>query len=227
MLAPVIHNLDNNGPIRRQRGISKVMSTAAEPQITPLSTIREVKPGSFIFERPLALPPAFCDEVIHRFEAHPEQQHEGRIGQIQTKDRSVKVSTDLVVSNKEEWKDVDQMFFRSLAAALREFRETFPYFKGPFKDMGYQVQRYRPGDYYHWHIDGGSHEFSQRQLVALWYLNDMPGPGGETQFLYQDVSIPPRRGTLVLFPPFWTHEHRAAEVKRGVKYIATTWVVFA
>lgn len=203
------------------------MSMAAERLVTPLSTIGEVKPGSFIFQRPMALPPAFCDEVVDRFEAHPEQQHEGRIGQIQAKDRSIKVSTDLVVSNKEDWKDVDEMFFRSLAAALREFRESFPYFKGPFKDMGYQVQRYRPGEFYHWHIDGGSHEFSQRQLVALWYLNDVPGPGGETQFLYQDVGVSPQKGKLILFPPFWTHEHRAAELQEGVKYIATTWVVFA
>ena len=201
--------------------------TLFDREIVPLSSIREVKPGSFIFARPKAVPPAFCDAVITRFEAHPEQQHEGRIGQLQAKDSSVKSTMDLVVSNKEDWKDVDQMFFRSLAAALREFRETFPYFKGPFKDMGYQVQRYRAGDYYHWHIDGGSHEFSQRQLVALWYLNDVPGPGGETQFLFQDVSIPPQRGTLVLFPPFWTHEHRAARLESGVKYIATTWVVFA
>ena len=81
-------------------------------------------------------------EVVERFEAHPEHQYEGRIGQIQTQDRSIKVTTDLVVSNKPEWKDVDDMLFRSLAAALREFRETFPYFKGPFKDEGYQVQRY-------------------------------------------------------------------------------------
>jgi len=93
--------------------------------------------------------------------------------------------------------------------------------------VGYQVQRYRPGEFYHWHIDGGSHEFSQRQLVALWYLNDVSGPGGETQFLYQDVSIRPQRGKLILFPPFWTHEHRAVTLQAGVKYIATTWVVFA
>jgi hypothetical protein len=202
------------------------MAAVVERQVPSLSTIREIKPGSFIFERPLALPPAFCDAVIERFEAHPEHQYQGRIGQIQLADRSVKKTTDLVVSNKDDWQDADEMFFRSLAAALREFRETFPYFKGPFKDVGYQVQRYLPGEFYHWHIDGGSHEFSQRQLVALWYLNDVDGPGGETEFLYQGVSVKPRKGTLILFPPFWTHEHRAVELKAGVKYIATTWVVF-
>jgi len=39
--------------------------------------------------------------------------------------------------------------------------------------------------------------------------------------------VRPEKGKLVLFPPFWTHEHRAVRVERGIKYIATTWVVFA
>ena len=199
----------------------------AELGLPALPTIREIKPGSFIFERQQALPPAFCEEMIARFEANPSQQFEGRIGQIQERDPGIKQTMDLVVSNKDDWKDADGIFFRSLAAALREFRETFPYFKGPFKDMGYQIQRYQPGEFYHWHIDGGSHEFSQRQLVALWYLNDVPGPGGATQFLYQDISVRPEQGKLVIFPPFWTHEHRAVTLQAGVKYIATTWVVFA
>jgi len=195
--------------------------------VEPLKTIREVKPGSFIYERPHALPDAFCDEVVRRFEAQPEYQRAGVIGQTGNLAESIKRTTDLVVSDKDDWKDVDQVFFHCMGAALKEFRETFPYFKGPFKDLGYQVQRYLPGEYYHWHIDGGSHQFSQRQLVALWYLNDVPGPGGETQFLFQNVSVRPEKGKLVLFPPFWTHEHRAAAVREGAKYIATTWVVFA
>ncbi len=192
-----------------------------------LKTIREVKPNTFIFEQPHALSPELCKEMIARFEAHADEQYEGRIGQTISKERTVKKTTDLVVSGKEHWKDIDLALFTSLGKAILEFRETFPYFKGPFKDMGYNLQRYQPHEFYHWHIDGGSHEFSQRQLVALWYLNDVPGPGGETEFLYQDVKIKPETGKLVLFPPFWTHEHRACTVEKGIKYIATTWVVFA
>ena len=199
----------------------------ATRRIVPLPTIREVKPHTFIYERPNALPADWCREIIRRFEEKTDQQNPGRIGQTVDENLSIKKTTDLVVSGRPDWQDVDQLFFRAMAAALREFRETFPYFKGPFKDMGYQVQRYLPGEYYHWHIDGGSHAFSQRQLVALWYLNDVPGPGGETEFLYQEVKVRPEEGKLVLFPPFWTHEHRAAELHAGVKYIATTWVVFA
>jgi hypothetical protein len=203
------------------------MTPAAEPVPVPLATLREVKPLSLIFERPLALPPGFCDAAIERFEAHPEHQYAGRVGQLRTQAPDIKRTTDLVVSNNPEWRDADRVFFASLAAAIKEFREAYPFFKGPFKDEGYQIQRYLPGEYYHWHVDSGSHELSQRQLVALWYLNDVPGPGGETEFLHQQVSVRPERGKLVLFPPFWTHEHRAGVLREGVKYIATTWVVFA
>ena len=198
-----------------------------EKTVTPLSTIVEVKENTFIYEKRHSLPIEACEEMIRRFEQYKDEQYKGRIGQLASEDFSIKKSTDLVVSGKEHWKDIDRGLFYSLGMAIKEFRETFTYFKGPFKDMGYAIQRTDPGEHYHWHIDGGSHEFSQRQLVAVWYLNDVPGPGGETEFLYQQVKIKPEQGKLLLFPPFWTHEHRGVTLQQGVKYIATTWVVFA
>jgi hypothetical protein len=198
-----------------------------ERLLKSLPGLHELAPNSFIFQRPGALPPDFCREVIRRFEANPDYQRQGVVGQLGETRTDVKRTTDVVVSDKDDWKDLDQIFFRSVSAALREFRERFEFFRGPFKDIGYQVQRYLPGEFYRWHVDGGSHQFSQRQLVALWYLNDVPAPGGETEFLYQGLKVRPEEGKLILFPPFWTHEHRACEVVEGVKYIATTWIVFA
>jgi len=195
--------------------------------LVPPYTLREVQPNSFIYEIEHALTPDICQEIIRRFEANPAQQYAGRIGQVAQHDVSIKRSTDLVVSGNEKWGDVDQILMRSTGLAVRTVREKFPYFNGHFKDMGYNVQRTDSGEFYHWHIDGGSHEFSQRQLVIIWYLNDVAGPGGETEFLFQDVSIKPQEGKMLLFPPFWTHEHRGAMLLAGVKYIATTWVVFA
>ncbi len=93
--------------------------------------------------------------------------------------------------------------------------------------MGYSVQRTSAGEYYHWHIDGGSHEFSHRQLVAIWYLNNLAGPGGSTDFRYQNIRVKSEAGKLIPFPPFWTHEHGGHKLQQGSKYIATTWVVFA
>lgn len=191
------------------------------------TSIQEVKPGSFIFALPRALALDICAEMIARFERHADEQYPGRIGQDVQQDESIKRSTDLVLSGKPHWQDLDRELFRSLNRALADFKQRFAFFDGPFKDMGYAIQRTDPGEYYHWHIDGGSHEFAMRQLVAIWYLNDLAEQGGETEFQYQDVSITPRAGTLLLFPPFWTHRHRGATLRSGQKYIATTWVAFA
>ena len=194
---------------------------------TGLAALREITPGSFIFEIPGALPSDACREMVRRFEACAPEQYAGRVGHHAALDTSVKRSTDLVMSGKSHWKDLDAALFHSLVSALDTLTGRHPFFGGRFKDIGYAVQRTGPGEFYHWHVDGGSHELSHRQLVAIWYLNDVEGPGGETEFRYQGVKVTPEEGKLVLFPPFWTHEHRGVVLERGVKYIATTWVVFA
>lgn len=192
-----------------------------------MSQLSELKSGSFIFEKKNALPGDVCTEIIERFELNPDDQYQGRIGQQGAEDTDIKRSTDLVVSGKDHWKDIDRLLFSSLDRALHEFRDLYPFFKGQFKDMGYSIQRTSAGEYYRWHIDGGSHEFSHRQLVAIWYLNDLAGSGGSTDFRFQKIEVKPEAGKLILFPPFWTHEHRGQKMQQSSKYIATTWVVFA
>lgn len=190
--------------------------------------MREVAPHTFIYEIPRALPSDVCREMIRRFEARTEQQYAGRIGPSQQQAAAVKKTTDLRISGRADWADIDKLLTASLGAAFSEFRAQFPFFAvNRFKDLGYNMQRYRAGEYYHWHVDSGPGEFMTRQLVALWYLNEVPGPGGETEFPLQDIKVRPSEGKLVLFPPFWTHVHRAVTVEAGVKYIATTWICFA
>lgn len=194
----------------------------------PLQTIQEVKAGSFIFLKKQALPDFLCDDMVKRFEENIDDQYAGKVGADVNEFQAMKKTTDIVVSGKEHWKDVDNNLFRSLAMALNEFKDAYPYFSemSRFRDMGYNLQRYNEGEYYHWHVDNDNKAIASRQLVALWYLNDAPEKGGETEFIFQDVKVKPEKGSLVLFPPFWTHEHRAMTVEKGVKYIATTWITF-
>lgn len=188
----------------------------------------EVKPASFIYAIANALPGDVCREMIRRFEANTEQQYAGRIGQAGTEAASIKKTTDLRISGREDWKDIDSALMQSLSRHFSALAREFPFFvANRFKDLGYNMQRYRAGEYYHWHVDSGPGEFMTRQLVAIWYLNDVAGPGGETEFPVQDIRVRPEQGKLVLFPPFWTHPHRAVTVEQGVKYIATTWICFA
>jgi len=190
--------------------------------------IREVKPLSFIYEKERALPADVCAEAIRRFEASVDQQVAGRIGAASEIAPQVKRSTDLRISGREDWKDIDRILAQQLVSTFNVFGLEFPFFAAnKFKDIGYNLQRTLPGEYYHWHVDAGPGEFSSRQMVAIWYLNDVPGPGGETEFPLQEVLVRPAQGKLLLFPPFWTHVHRGVTLQSGVKYIATTWVCFA
>ena len=110
------------------------MNKPINTQVPPYQ-LREVKPLSFIFEIQNALTSDICREIIDRFEANPEQQYLGRVGQGAEQESSIKQSTDLVVSDKENWKDIDQMFFRSTALAVRVIRERYPFFGGHLKTL--------------------------------------------------------------------------------------------
>ena len=74
-----------------------------------------------------------------------------------------------------------------------------------------------------WHCDDDGMLTSRRMLVVTLYLNTVE-EGGETEFLYQHKRIPPTQGTLVLFPPAWTHTHRGNPPFKENKYILTTWL---
>lgn len=189
--------------------------------------LHEVSPHSAIYVADNALPIELCNAMVERFEQHPLEQYPGRVGQSETENTTIKRSTDLVISGKEHWRDVDTALFNSIGAAMQFMRQQHSFFRGRFKDYGYAIQKTSPGEFFHWHVDSGSHSFSDRQLVAIWYLNEVEGPGGETEFRHQQIRIKPATGKLLLFPPFWTHEHRGVTLQQGVKYIATTWVLFA
>ena len=110
--------------------------------------MHEVKPLSFIYEINNALPGDLCREMIQRFEANKDQQYPGRIGQNQTEETSIKKTTDLRISGRQDWKDIDTALVQSLAKAFNEFGQAFPFFAAnSFKDIGYNMQRYLPGEY--------------------------------------------------------------------------------
>jgi len=88
------------------------------------------------------------------------------------------------------------------------------------------MKRYRPeGDErFQLHFDS-IHHVANRYLVLLWYLNDV-ADGGETRFPQLDISVTPRAGRLLMFPPYWMYQHEGTPPRSGDKYILSTYLLF-
>lgn len=93
------------------------------------------------------------------------------------------------------------------------------------------LQKYEQsvGGYPYWHSEVfpqlPHNEALHRVLLFMFYLNDVD-EGGETQFLYQDRSVEPRVGRMVIAPAHFTHSHRGCTPVSGDKYILTSWILF-
>lgn len=116
-----------------------------------------------------------------------------------------------------------------LDGALEKYIDEYPSL-GMIQCYSYvvKVQRTPPkGGFHVWHMEKSSYETSSRVLVWMVYLNDTPEGEGTTEFIEQGLVVQPKKGTLVLFPPAWTHTHRGNPVYTQDKYIATGWYYLA
>ena len=64
-----------------------------------------------------------------------------------------------------------------------------------------------------------------RYLVFLWYLNDVE-EGGETEFMDLGISVKPKAGTMLIFPPYWMYRHEAHIPITNPKYILSTYAMW-
>ena len=90
-----------------------------------------------------------------------------------------------------------------------------------------KIQKSSPGGgFYTWHTEQGSSQ-SSRSRFAVWmiYLNNVT-EGGTTDFKFYDISVPPTKGTCIIWPAAFTHHHRSSPDLKQYKYIATGWFAY-
>ena len=89
-----------------------------------------------------------------------------------------------------------------------------------------KVQKTPAGGGYHvWHDElGQSVQHSDRVLAWMMYLNN-DFEGGETEFPHHNLTVKPKTGTVLVFPPTWQYPHRGIPVESGnPKYILSTYL---
>jgi hypothetical protein len=92
----------------------------------------------------------------------------------------------------------------------------------------YQVQRYKAneGHYNSWHCESGNFSMSKRIFAFLVYLNDVK-EGGETEFLYANMKIQPKKGTLLVHPAGYPYFHKGNMPISDDKHILISWLSYS
>ena len=97
----------------------------------------------------------------------------------------------------------------------------------------FKIKRYRCGEgssddeQFKPHVDVRSHAAAKRYLIAMLYLND-DFSAGHTKFPLYNINIKPKTGSIILFPPMWTHLHLGEPPLEGyAKYICMTYLNYA
>lgn len=87
---------------------------------------------------------------------------------------------------------------------------------------GINFQYYRPGEgFKNWHCERTGVDSVKRVLVFMTYLNDVPNGG--TEFLYQNLRIPAKKGLTIIWPAEFTHVHKGQITNEYEKMVFTGW----
>ncbi|HET8816422.1 MAG TPA: 2OG-Fe(II) oxygenase [Pseudidiomarina sp.] len=115
--------------------------------------------------------------------------------------------------------------FDDIAAGNEEAYMQLLYRMGPIQAQKYPRGK---GNYNYWHCEvypeKNSVEALHRSLLFMFYLNDVEH-GGTTDFYYQNRSIQPKTGRMVIAPGYFTHTHRGTVPESDDKYILTSWIL--
>ena len=171
----------------------------------------------------------YCKKIIDFFEDNKDLQFRGRYiidGQT-IRDPSVKDSKDITLYFNDETIP-STIISRILNAKTSIYIDTFrsTHIVDTFSvEMGYNLQRYNPGQGYHViHCENYGRGI-ERVLAWTLYLNTVTDGGG-TYYPEYDKTIDAVEGRLCIFPAFWTHAHKGIVSNTETKYIATGWYIY-
>jgi len=92
-------------------------------------------------------------------------------------------------------------------------------------DCGYSLRKFYGKT--HDHIDWIYEDKNEsRVLTLIIFLNDNY-EGGVFNFTSHNISYRLKKGSALLFPPYWTHPHNVTPVKNGhYRYTINTWALY-
>ena len=132
--------------------------------------------------------------------------------------------------NDKGYQKFTQLLCYKILEIVKEYKKDLPEYAEWFPERVFfeelRIKKYESGtaDQFDIHTDVQDHQSAKRYLAFLIYLNE-DFKGGETTFPYNNLTVKPKRGTVLVFPPTWQYPHKGMPVKSGSpKYIMSTYL---
>ena len=175
------------------------------------------------------IPTQICDNLISHFENNKHNSEHGKVYR-NTKDIidiKVKDSNDLVCKFYEN--NITQTYTDHLQSCLnnyiKKYKSIEDYSKFSLEGEGFGIQHYpKGGGFKQWHFERSGKHNSDRVLVFMTYLNNVDDGG--TDFFYQKITSPAKKGLTIIWPSDFTHTHKGEISNTKEKYIVTGWFTF-
>lgn len=169
-----------------------------------------------------ALEPELCQLIIQAFEDNTNS-HE--VIDIDKKPSFTQLNLTELTNNSERLKIIQNQILFKILHYKKEYYEfisdkVFPQ-KNRFEYLRIKKYKNDGNDLFDTHVDVMDQGTSQRFLSFLFYLNDVE-QGGET--LFEGLTIQPKCGRLIMFPPLWMFPHKGCIPVSNEKYILTTYL---
>ena len=119
---------------------------------------------------------------------------------------------------------IDKSLFNCVATLIKKYESDCAGKEGLSiaQDTGYELLRYREGQFYIQHTD--HFKENPRVVSCSICLND-DYEGGEFAFFDRNKVIKPKKGSAIMFPSSFMFPHEVMPVIRGNRYAIITWLV--
>ena len=176
------------------------------------------------------IPEDICDKMIDFYNLNKHKQTPGmqyNKKELHHVDESIKQSTDLHIHPQVDFYPLNlyrDALQECLHNYIKKYDEVANLSRFNITEL-YNLQHYKKGGgFKKWHYESGNQkeDFIQRRLlVFMTYLNDVEDGG--TEFKYQNLTTPAKKGLTLIWPVWWTHTHRGQVSHTKEKYIVTGW----
>tara|TARA_B100000575_G_C22908925_1_gene527886 strand:- start:58 stop:597 length:540 start_codon:yes stop_codon:yes gene_type:complete len=161
-----------------------------------------------------------CEELIDKFE-NSSEHYDVR------SNRTMDFTQINLVQNK-KWNKYVNPLSKIFSSCIERYKSDCNVVGNMWpKKYGFEefrLKRYLPNgvDEFRNHVDVTRYATARRFLVFFLYLDD--NKMGHTTFPQMDISVQPKAGRMLMFPPMWTHLHAGTKPIEKPKYIIGSYL---